>query len=318
MGCGCGGCESLNTGILPTGNTGAKGANGDQGLYGGFSGDWMFDTTSTGGAPIDTFLRFNGLTVSANVTTITVAETGPGLVNYSDFLNSLSNNSKYGYIRIFKTDDSTKFWMGRITNVVDSGTYSTITVVYISASNAAITSIFGASDSIVLTFSPAGAASPSILSNNTTAVSTSAGIMTSLMSYTLPAGQLKTNDDTLEVVFAIDSNLTTEIKRAELRLAGVICHSKATTFNLNSGSKYMSLIAVITRQTATSVFIKFDIVTSSARYTLTNGQNFFETSIPVNDLDSLTNVIELFGRNSSGGSQTIRANQMLVKYYNKL
>ena len=137
------------------------------------------------------------------------------------------------------------------------------------------------------------------------------------MSYTIPAGQLKTNDDTLEVVFAIDSNLTTEIKRAELRLAGVICHSKAVTFNLNSGSKYMSLIAVITRQTATSVFIKFDIVTSSSRYTLTNGQNFFETSIPVNNLDSLTNVIELFGRNSSGGSQTIRANQMLVKYYNK-
>lgn len=144
--CGC----TTNSSILPIGPDGATGANGAQGLFGGFSGEWVFNTsTSTG--PTSTQLRFNNSTY-ASVTQIYVSDTNADSIDYDAFLDSISNNGYYGYVRIFKIDDQTKFWMGIVTGVTDNGTDHTIDVTYISSNSS-----FTSNDAVVFTFSPAGA-----------------------------------------------------------------------------------------------------------------------------------------------------------------
>lgn len=147
--CKCVGATSSKGDKGDKGNTGTNGIDGIQGIYGGFSGEFVFNTsTSTG--PGATLLRFNNTTYSS-VFRIYVSDTGVGSVNYDSFLDSFLNNSNYGYVRVYKKDDSTKFWMGIITGVTDNGTDHTLDVTYITSNGA-----FAAADSLVLTFSPTG------------------------------------------------------------------------------------------------------------------------------------------------------------------
>ncbi len=144
------------------GDKGDTGADGVQSLFGGFSGEWIFDTsTSTG--PTSTLLRFDSATYSA-VTQIYISDTGVGSVDYDAFLDSFNNSGAYGLIKIFKKSDSTKFWMGKITTVVDNGIDHTLQVTYITSN-----STFSALDELVLTFSANGL-------NNTAFVETSIAI----------------------------------------------------------------------------------------------------------------------------------------------
>jgi len=155
MSCTCTGtCGCSNSSALPIGPSGLRGADG---LYGGFSGEWKY-ATSTGAGATASQLRFNSNTSNA-VTTLYISNTGDNSIAYFDFLASLANSGNYGRVRIFKEYDSTKFWMGNVTNVTSIGTYYTIVVTYITASNAAInTTIFNADDRIILSFVPKGAA----------------------------------------------------------------------------------------------------------------------------------------------------------------
>lgn len=109
-----------------TGTTGATGSDGGDGQYGGYSTKYFFDT-STGSGPAFGDIRFNNTTYTS-VTTIYVHETNYDGTNVSNFLSTFEVN---GYIRIFVEYDSSKFWLGKITALVDSGTYRTITVDYI-------------------------------------------------------------------------------------------------------------------------------------------------------------------------------------------
>ncbi len=151
--CNCSGsCGCTNSSMLPVGPAGADGIDG---LYGGYSGEWLYSSTTTI-TPSAGQLRFNSNT-SASVTNIFISNTGDNSIAYALFLASLANSSNYGWVRVFKEFDSTKFWMGKITNVVSGGTYYNLTVTYVTASNATIsTNIFTASDRIVLSFVPKG------------------------------------------------------------------------------------------------------------------------------------------------------------------
>lgn len=145
--CGCG-----NSTVLPIGPTGTSGVDG---IYGGFSGEWLYSSTTTV-SPSTGQLRFNSNT-SASVTNIYISNTGDNSIAYSLFLASLSNSGYYGWIRIFKEFDSTKFWLGKITNVVSVGTYYNLTVTYITASNASInTNIFTNGSRTIFSFVPKG------------------------------------------------------------------------------------------------------------------------------------------------------------------
>lgn len=320
--CNCrGGCScTSNSTALPIGNTGATGKTGAQGLYGGFSGDWLFDLTN-GGAPANTFLRFNGADVSANVTTITVSETGPSSVDYTAFLASLSNNSQYGYVRLFKQTDSTAFWMGKITGVADSGTYATLTVTYITASDATTSNIFSASDSIVLTFSPSGAGTSLVLYNKTIPVSTSGGGVDPLMSYNIPVNQLKTDDDVIEIDASFICSGVSEAKELLFKLNGsnFITKTGSGTLYLTKDIKYAKLKLIITRVSSTSLYLTVELGRTSFTYLThsSGGYSFDESVVGVSDLSSNTLTISCFGQNIAAGSETITQNQLLVRYFNK-
>ena len=152
--CNCSGsCSCSNSSILPVGPTGLSGRDG---IYGGYSGEWLYSSTTTI-TPAAGQLRFNRNTANA-VTNIFVSNMGDNSTPYSIFLASLTNAGDYGWVRIFKEYDSTKFWMGRITNVVSGGTYFNLTVSFNTASAGLIaTSLFNNNDRIVLSFSPKGA-----------------------------------------------------------------------------------------------------------------------------------------------------------------
>lgn len=185
-------CNSDNS--LPIGITGAAGA---QGLFGGFSGQWVFSTsTSTG--PSSTQLRLNSTTYSA-VTAIYVSDTNFNSIDYDAFLDSLSNSSSFGYVRIFKIDDQTKFWVGKITAVTDNGTDHTLAVTYILSNSA-----FSASDNVVLTFSP-GALSIWGLGSGTSAIQTTSIGATATGDFSIAAGYQAVASGTAAVAFGLQA-----------------------------------------------------------------------------------------------------------------
>ena len=328
--CNClGGCScTSNSTALPIGNTGETGKAGVQGLYGGFSGDWLFDITN-GGAPNPTFLRFDGADVSANVTTITVANSGPSSVDYTAFLVSLLNNSQYGYVRLFKQTDSTAFWMGKITGVAYTALYATLTVTYITASDATTSNIFAASDSIVLTFSPSGAGMSSVLYNNTTTVSTVGAGLDALMSYNIPANTLKTDDDVIEIDAIFECSGTIDKKQLAFRIGGInfITKIASGTLILATGDKHVKVKIRLTRTLSatpgTTLYVTVEMFKSSEFYII-GGQNvgysFDETMSGLSDFSTNTLSIACLGENSSwpsAASETIAQNQLLIRYFNK-
>lgn len=314
--CGCSGSCSCSSTSLPIGPTGATGASGAQGLYGGFSYDWLFNTsTSTGPSAGD--LRFNNSTYSS-VTAIYVSDTGTGSVDCDAFLDSLSNNTKFGYIRIFKKSDSTKFWYGAITAVTDNGTDHSLTVTYISSNGA-----FLEDDAIVLTFSPSGAGSSFVLSNNTTDVSTSGTGADTLMSYVVPANTLKTNEDVLEIDASYIMSGLTQEKRLLFTLNGSGFHPKvATGFMVTKGVKYTKAKITITRKSVTTVFITIDIFNSDDAYLSLRGYHLDEgtgAGTAVADLSTNALTLVCLGENydTVSNTETVTQNQLLVKYFNK-
>ena len=322
--CNCrGGCScTSNSTALPIGNTGATGKTGEQGLYGGFSGDWLFDLTD-GGAPNPTFLRFDGTDVSANVTTITVAETGPSSVDYTAFLASLLNDSQYGYVRIFKQTDSTAFWMGKITGVADSGTYATLTVTYITASNATTSNIFSASDSIVLTFSPSGAGTSLVLYNKTIPVSTIGAGVDPLMSYSIPANQLKNDGDVVEVDAVFEFSGVVDEKQLSFKIGGSNFITKITSgvLEVSKGAKHAKVKIKLTRTSLTTLYITIEMLRTDSYYIISGsnvGYSFDENLAGVNLLAILS--FACFAENISWpsvASETIAQNQLLIRYFNK-
>jgi len=137
----------------------AAGATGAQGVYGGFSSVWQF-TDVVGGGSASTELGFNSNNFSL-VTTLKVSDTNADSINVDGLLDSLDNSGNFGLIRVFKESDSTQFVAFEVTNVVDSGTYHTLTVTYKMHNGT-----FADNDSVVLTFAPKGNAGTSASCDN--------------------------------------------------------------------------------------------------------------------------------------------------------
>lgn len=297
--------------VSSRGSKGDTGATGDQGIFGGFSGEWLF-STSTATSPAATFLRLNNATPSS-ATAVYVADTNADSIDYDAFLDSLSNNSKFGYIRIFKKSDSTKFCMYEVTAVTDNGTDHTLAVTHI-VSN----STFAASDAVVLTFSPSVAGVP-VLNNDTTAVSTTNAGFTTLQTYTIPANTLANNGDVLEVVACLETNLLNDAKESRIRLGGTVAHTVATYFAIPRGDKYQTINLKISRISATTVYLEYNVVNSSSGGQFTGGYVFSEPTpfFTVANLTSNTLVLDVQGR-STIVSDSISSTQLLVKYLNKV
>jgi hypothetical protein len=316
------GCSCKCTGATSsTGSKGDQGATGSQGEFGGFSGSWIF-STSTAVTPAATFLRLNNATPSA-VTAIYVSDTNSDSIDFDAFLDSFSNDSKFGYIRIFKETDNTKFCTYKVTAVTDNGADHTLTVTYISSN-----STFAASDPLVLTFSPSGGTNPAVLSNNTTDVATSGTGTDALMSYVVSANTLKTNEDVLKIEASYSMSGLTQNKNISFSINGANFISKlpaypvANTIELAKGVKYAKVKISITRKSTLAVFIGIDVHLSDDVYMSLRGFHFDEgtgAGYAVADLSLNTLTFACFGSNydATSNTETITQNQLLVEYYNK-
>lgn len=138
----CIGCSQNNTNIF---NNNIQGLDG---LYGGYSSAWRFDSSSLSGIPLANYFRLNSSTFSS-ITSIIVSKTNKDNIDLTAFLNSFVNGSSYGKLRLFKEYDSSTFVDFNITNIVLSGSTFTITVSYILGNNS-----FSPNDSVVFTFTP--------------------------------------------------------------------------------------------------------------------------------------------------------------------
>ena len=144
MSCSCNDCNDITL------FTGAPGADGNNGIFGGHSSKWKFDATIGNPAPGPglTYIRFDVATLSS-VANIYINETNFDSTDMSAFLTSFNATGGYGFIRIFKEFDANTFWIGQITNIVDAGTYRTLTVTHIQSNGT-----FATDDAIVTTFTP--------------------------------------------------------------------------------------------------------------------------------------------------------------------
>ncbi len=133
----CNGSEFVN---LPAGS------NGNDGIFGGYSMPFLFETvTST--PPTAQSFRFNNVTYSS-VTNIYFSHTNNDAVSSTDFLTSFIGSTNFGVIRLFKEFDSSIYADYDVISVTNSGAYHTIGVAY-KAGNG----LFISGDNVVTTFS---------------------------------------------------------------------------------------------------------------------------------------------------------------------
>ena len=163
----------------------------------------------------------------------------------------------------------------------------------------------------------------SILYNTTTPVSTS-GPFTSLASHTLGASsgsttnELSTIGDSIELIstLTISKATASTIAYANIRTyigGGTTIQSPPTDILVPNGSETCLLKCIVTRKSATSVFIQYDAKFSGgANFNHTGGQYFHTPSFTVNNLDISTNIIEIRG-GVVNGTLTLQ-NLLILKY----
>lgn len=261
-GCGCNTCSGLPIGPRglkgDTGAAGAAGAAGANGQYGGFSSRWLFsDTTSSN--PSSTTLRLNNSS-PASATLIYVNETNADSTNVQPFLNSFSNGGNFGLIRIFKEFNSAIFADYQVGLVMDSGSYFTIGVTYVSGSGS-----FSANDSVVLSFAANGdngqdgvAVIDSLNYDYMGKMNDSDALFPSAY-IDIPPNWLDSNGDMLEFEMVVASNsdgsvsngiiaASVVISNAHSAGSGAICGTAITfTGNANENSVRLHIRGKITR-----------------------------------------------------------------------
>lgn len=242
-------CTGCNDGCLDSVTL----AEGQQGLFGGFSALWRKNsgtssTVSAGG------LTFNN-TNMISATAIYVHKTNVDNSNHTNFLNSFSNGGSYGLIRIFQEDDSSVFWYGTLTAVALSGNVFTLTVTNIQSSLSSGTIPTGRD--LVLSFTPKGATGSSssagltLLSNSVSDSGTTAAASPQILkTYTLPLNTLSVDNDIIEVEAVLDftADTTATSYKPAIYFGGVNAGSITTsTLNSTGQSRSIHIVAIINR-----------------------------------------------------------------------
>jgi len=156
-----------------------------------------------------------------------------------------------------------------------------------------------------------------VLYNNIADVSTTdgaAGAFESLQTYTIPINTLATNGDTLEIMSSLSVNVDTSSAASSLYINGAsVVPSPPASFVMHPGAKFNIIKATISRQSATTVFIQFDVnISGGTNYTLISGYQFIASGVAVNNLTANTNTIAIFGAETPGVN-TLTAHNFLIK-----
>jgi len=128
--------------------------NGANGVYGGYSSEWLYDGTSIATGPAVGDFRFNNGSLAA-VSTLWVNDTNADSTNLSAFLDSFDNSGNYGLVRVSKKSDSDVFWMGIVIGELDLGASHEVRVTHV-LSNGTFTD----NDPCIISFSQAGTTGP--------------------------------------------------------------------------------------------------------------------------------------------------------------
>jgi hypothetical protein len=178
------------------------------------------------------------------------------------------------------------------------------------------------------TVNAAPQAPPIVLNNDLTAVSTSGAGVDPLMSFSIPAGTMNTDEDVIEIDAVYIMSAVMQNKNLAFTINGVNFITKLTpspapnTILLPKDSKYMKVKITLTRINALALYITVDALSSGNSYVMLTGYHFDEgngAGFAVADLATNPLVFACFGENydTVSNTETITQNQLLVKYFNK-
>jgi hypothetical protein len=239
-------CTGCNDGCLDSIGL----AEGPQGLFGGFSGEWLFSTGTTSTQSAGK-LAFNNANI-ASTTAIYVNKTNIDNKDLSLFLASFSNSSNYGLLRVFKEDDNSKFWYGTLTAIAGptSNVYTlTVTTILTSFSSGTFT----ANDNVVITFSPKGPAASigtSLLYSSYSNSGTTNGVNSeALKTYPLTVSTLAVDGNIIEVEAVVDGigDSTSSAYQVQLQFDGNSLNTVTTGSLTATNSRSVHLKAIIVR-----------------------------------------------------------------------
>lgn len=262
MGCDCGNCPDSSVLVL---NEGADGLNG---LFGGFSSGWLFET-NTSTPPSNRYIRFNNSTFSS-VTQIYINELNQDNISHVNFLNSFNTYGSYGLLKIFDQFDSTKFWFGQVTNMVDSGNYFTLTVVHLFSNGT-----FLNNSAIVVSHIPANSNASLSLFNGYNLGSSSTLIFSNLYTRTIGANTLLADGEKLKVRIALRYIGTSFNSKFRIRINGLDLDSSYPSFILNPYHQRVVVEFSLDRVSNTSAFVDLTNRTLDRYYNWTNDSGMF-------------------------------------------
>lgn len=140
----------------------------------------------------------------------------------------------------------------------------------------------------------------------------STGAFSSLKSFTLPINSLTQDGDSLIVHYTLQAVGTVDTK-VKLMVAGVTAQPKlaANDMRMYGANTYLSVDAIITRRSATTIHVDFDSASSDeTTFDAQGAYTFDEPSITVSNLTTNTNLIDIQGFTS--GSDTIVCKHLMI------
>jgi len=296
------------------GTNGTNGTNGINGLFGGFSAEWAFDSsTSTG--PGTTLLRLNNGTY-ASVTQIFVSEDNIGGLNVDGFVTSFSNSGAFGLVRLFKEDDSTIFWYGRITGVTDNGTDYTLDVTYVDHNGT-----FSAADNVVLSFAAngqdaAGTSGVVVLENNLSQLSTTSATFVTAATKTIIANTLPSNGDRLHIRVIATKPLLSASNAVKVLINGSFFTTEFTEFKFEESRKTLFIDMWLERKDNTT-----GVASSDSKEGATGGIVTVPLIVVENPATALgafnftTTPFDIVVQLKSDGADTLVMEQLLVELH---
>lgn len=262
--CGCASCED-NLLIDPVVLN--EGEDGSDGVFGGYSGDWLFES-NTASPPSTRYLRVNNASL-ASITQIYISETNAQSLNYATFLAEFAVDS---YIRIFREFNSNVFWLGKITSVTDSGPYYTIGVTTILTNGS-----FTNTERLIVSYIPAGVSASTsnveILYNDVNGSANYTNVSASfdnILSYTVPVNTLVTDGDKLELkmVFRLVTGTGTDVSKYKVLFNGADFSSVITEFELSLSHPIAFVSIDFSRESNTQASVEFKSFVRDQYYNL--------------------------------------------------
>lgn len=163
-----------------------------------------------------------------------------------------------------------------------------------------------------------GANGVSVLYNNFAGTSHT-GAFTTLNSYLLPANTLTQSGDMISIDGSITQALVTgKSGNLKLEIGGADAMPSVLSIGylpVVAQGVYTTFNAKVTRLTATTIAVKYSVAVNYPPPFVAGVLEFFESTITVNNLTSLTNLIDLQG--STTGANTLTCNEMTVIYLKK-